>query len=381
VIKTAKAFERMTMSWRRGTRDGGKVKNTVDDLVGNFKAWWGLIKAVGRTLGIVFAATHDNGRDLVLQITGVVNKFNDWLQMFKDTGQFDRWYAKYLAQLTKLKDFIVLALTDPGTAFDHGVDVLMGALVRGINRWMPAVTDAFANAMVSHAPHIAWAFLNAFFNANAWAKFFVLGYLGVKFGGLLFGSLGGKAGTKFAGPFVRNFIIAASPRIGAALVAEGALATAFASMGARAGLLFARAFWPIALTIGVWEVGHTKAAKKASHWFLSKIIPSIPDIKRPFSGNQAGGTIPWGSQSIVGESGMELATASTSGLQISPMSTPSGRTPRSHGTSALQPMSVNAMSVSDFMPPVHVHVNVERREIAKAVADFNDYRRARRGER
>jgi hypothetical protein len=383
VIRTAKAFEHMTMSWRRGTRDGGKVKNTVDDLVGNFKAWWGLIKAVGRTLGIVFSATHDKGRDLVLRVTALVNKFNDWLQMFKDTGQFDRWYSKYLEQLNKLKDFISLALTDPGKAFDHGVDVLMKALMRGIDRWMPAIMDAIARAFVTHAPHVASSFLGAFFAASAWAKFLTVTFLLGRFGA--FKALGGAVGTKFAGPFVRNFLIAAFPRLTAAFAAEGALGIAFASWGTTAGKVFsaafARAFLPVAIALGLYEAGKSIPGTVGSikHGGESALESFKKRVQRGLGkagvGKQAGGTIPWGTQSIVGESGPELATAGVSGLHISPMSVPSGR------AAPIQPMSVNAMSVSDFMPPVHVHVNVERREIAKAVADFNDYRRARRGER
>jgi hypothetical protein len=39
------------------------------------------------------------------------------------------------------------------------------------------------------------------------------------------------------------------------------------------------------------------------------------------------------------------------------------------------------MSASDLLPPIHVHMNVDGREMSRAVVNYNDYRKARRGER
>lgn len=92
-ISTARWFERLTMSWRRGTRDGGRVSDTIRMLVGHFKAWWGLIKAVGYVLGGLFTTSQAQGKGLVESLTGVLTKFGDWMRTAEGQKRMRQWFT------------------------------------------------------------------------------------------------------------------------------------------------------------------------------------------------------------------------------------------------------------------------------------------------
>lgn len=381
-LRTAKAFESMTHSWRKGTHDGLGVQRIIDNLVLHTMSWLALGKQIARTFKIIFVDTKDRGRGLVDEMTILLTRFNDWLQAVSDSGQVAAIFDQYIRSLHDL----AWAVQNPSDA---------------IRRWLPVLMDAVATTIAQAAPHAAGLFIDAFMNSGAWARFFTILFLLKKFG--IFRALGKQVGVMFVEPFIKAFLIRFTAMIGFETAAGGGIATAMATAGTAAGVIFGAAASvaiAAAILIATKEVfakdqtwkdflfGKPKLTGKGllgSDFFKNLFSGPSKNPADQFGGlgprggpkhKAAGGLIPSGTLALVGEAGPELAMAGIGGgTTISPLN--SGGTQTGSG---MQPMSIPPISVSDFVPPINVSVQVERREIARAVADYQQYRQARRGQ-
>jgi len=378
-LKAAKAFERITGSWRKGTHDGMRVQNIIDNLVKHTISWINLGKQIARTFKILFLDSKEQGRGLVDEMTILVTKFNDWLQKVSDSGKIAGLFDQYIRSLHDL----VWAIQNP---------------VDAIRKWLPVMMDAISNAVASLAPKAAGLFIDAFMNSGAWARFLTVVFLLGKFG--VFRALGRQVAAIFIEPFMAAFVTRFASMITFEAAAGGGIGTAMAAAGTAAGTLFglaAQAAIIAAILIAAKEIlakdqtwhdflfGKPKLTGGGLLGLLNKQskdpkVPAPRTTNPQLRGPQvrtkaAGGLIPSGTLALVGEAGPELAMAGVGGTTISPLSASGTQT-----GSGMQPMSIPPISVSDFVPPINVSVQVERREIARAVADYQQYRQARRGQ-
>lgn len=370
----------VTKSFReRATQE--KVNKFLNEAVNHTRAWWGLLKQVARTVMLVFRGSRKEGASFVVVLTGLVTKFNDWFEMMEDTGQVNRFFQAYIYSLTEIGN----ALKDPMAAFDK----YMPAVLAGIDKYLPKLMDAVANALAQHGPQAAWIFLKAFVDAGAWAKFLTVAVLLTKFG--VFGKLGGAVAAIFVKPFIERFTAAFVAAIAVETTAGGTISAAMATAGRKSGENFGRAFtlgilafipvlmYEIEMKLinaigplkslyeslgegrggfgGIWDM-----AKGAFNNFWKQLVP----------GKAAGGMIFPGQSRWVGERGPELAQATASGTMIYP------------GNRAIPNIPMGSMDIPDISNAIrlitNVSVQIEKREIARAVADQKAYDSARRGQ-
>jgi hypothetical protein len=354
----ANAFLRWTQNVRRGSRDTAKLATFVSNSVDNFKAWWGLLKAVGRLLRTVFQGSNRQGQDLVTTLTNLVDRFNKWLGVIVGPNGQTR-VSKFF---TNFNHSLYLLFSDP-QEFGRRAAVFFIQIAK----------SGFAK------------FVETWWSLDLSSKIFVLAFL---FKGAIFSAMGRLAGALF--------IKAMVPRLVAAFAIDGAVGatmlSAIPAIGAAGGRAFVAAFLgslglPLVITYVLQKVGektHFNIHGNQSHGFLGSGINIDPSqilhpkklfhFADPITGRAGGGNIPWGTSAIVGEAGPELMATGPSGPRITPM----GFSPP--GASGLRSQE-SILSVSDMLPPVHVHVNVARREIGKAVVDWQNDTKSRRGGR
>lgn len=408
VVKTARAWERTTASWREGTKDTVKLRAFFAKAVEHFRAWWGLAKELGRTLKIVFGASNEEGLKIVRSITTVVSKFNDWLQLMSDTGKIDNFWRKWEQLTSDAFDFF----THPNTWWPK--------FLRFIDTNLPVLMDHIANTFAGAAPGALRLFVSSWLEAGPWAKFLTAAVLIKKLGG--FRAAGAKAGEHFVGPFMRVFgtaFVSSLVGEGAAAGLGGRLTAASNTLGRNMGKAAAAGFilgWlylgtDIAKTIrdtlstalnqkkfdpsrNPLDPGVTGAGgPQLDTWgILKAILPSVGKgaaevgkaatdppgtaakiIQKLLFGGATGGAIPLGGMSLVGEGGPELASATATGTRITPL-----RSNSRHSLPSMMdiPNLEGAMSLR-----IYTSVQVDRREIARAVDDQNAYNAARRGGR
>jgi hypothetical protein len=355
-----------------------------------------LARALGRTLGLVLKGSRKQGESLVVQLTVLVDKFNDWLAMMEDTGKVDAFFKRYINSLKQ----VVWALQNPMDALDR----YMPSVVAGINQYLPAVMDAIANNLATHGPAAAGIFLQAFVNAGAWAKFLTVAFFLTKFG--FFGALGKRVAGIFITPFITAFTEAFVASLAIETAAGGRIAVAMSTAGSVSGRYLGKglaigavagfiAIFPSLYDAAMSKLGQTthgsswkgvsqtwwdlwqKMGGLGSKGATGGIFGALGDMFNPKSwfdkigGRAAGGIIFPGQTRWVGERGPELASATTGGTMI----TPNSRTPQI-------PRSV--VDIPDISSAIrlisNVTVQVDRREIARAVADQRAYDAARRGQ-
>lgn len=373
----AASWANMTKNFRqRATQDA--VNKFLNEAVSHTRAWWGLIKEVGRTFGLILKGSRLQGRSLVLDLTNVIEKFNDWLQMMEDTGKVDSFFEAYN---NSLKD-IVWALQNPMNALDR----FMPEVIAAINTYLPKVMDAIANTLATHGPQAAGIFLKAFMDAGNWAKFFTVSALMLRFG--VFSKIGGLVAATFLKPFLASFTASFTAAIGVSSASGGAISNAMTAAGTASGRVFAAAF-----TVGVIaalvnfgpSLIEAITGKDTGGW-KGIIMDEIKGLgffspkewwKRfdPtggfFQGKAAGGMIFPGQTRWVGENGPELANATPHGTMIYPGNR--------QVPSIQNPMRLPDLSKIVSFSPV-ISVQVERREILRAVTDQRNYEAARRGQ-
>jgi hypothetical protein len=218
--------------------------------------------------------------------------------------------------------------------------------------------------MVGNA--IAGVFLKPFL------KQFAIGFAGAIGGEALAGSLGTKiagtmtvAGKSAGGIFGKMFMLG----VIAAMVVFGP------DLRKKASDLVPK--WLKPLFAGpediVNQIIHPgrKKSKEREQDFEDVINSLIPDVKLPTRpGGAFGGVIPPGGSSIIGETGPEVAFAGARGTKITPLA-------RNSRNTFTQPDIPNLAGA--FHITVISHLNVDKREIARAVNDDAAYNAARRG--
>lgn len=95
VVQAAFAFQEWAHNVRAATSDSGKMTGVIEMLVGHFKAWWSLGKALANTLRILFTGSEKTGKGFVESLTRLVVKMNEWLDAAGKTGKTQRFFEKY----------------------------------------------------------------------------------------------------------------------------------------------------------------------------------------------------------------------------------------------------------------------------------------------
>lgn len=387
VKRLSTSFERLTKQWRdKATMS--RVSKFFNEAVNHFRAWWALARALGRTLGLVIKGSRKEGASLVVEITRVVNKFNDWLEMMENTGRVDAFFEHYI---NSLKD-VVWALQHPMQALDKFMPVVVDA----INKYLPRVMDAIANTLASHGPTAAGIFLKAFVDAGAWAKFLTVAVFAAKFG--FFGAVGRRAAAIFVVPFVEAFAAAFAAQFALQTTAGGTIAGAMSTGGQRMGTAFGKgmilgviaAIPAITYEIEMAIINSMGPLKKfydslgegrGGFGGIKDLFGGIWDDLREHSGlnpknftnlgKAAGGMIFPGQSRWVGERGPEIAQSTAHGTMITP----------GNRAAAIKPQVIDIPDLSSAIRLIsNVSVQVDRREIARAVSDQRAYDAARRGQ-
>lgn len=364
VVKWAESWEKTTSAWKRGTSDSTKLSKNITFMVGHLKSWWALTKAVAGVLFTVFRGANREGQSMVNTLTIYINKFNDWLRLQVHTGAMQHMVRKYAESVGMVFTALGLLLTHP-TEF--------------IDKYIPMWADAFARA----AGTVVLAFINAWWHSSLWGKLFI-GWMLTKWliGVNLFGVLARHAGARF----VTAFGIYLGPRMAAMFAAEGLIGAPIVGAGDRLGRSFGRKFVGgmvvgIAALAFVFKDELERIGSEAGKGIFRKLLPDVDldFLWNPHDwqnilpkGKAAGGLIPTGTSAFVGERGLEMATATPAGAMIRPMTGSSG---------LIEPPQRGSLAISDILPPLHVHVDVDRREIGRANVNWNDERKSLRGER
>lgn len=364
-VEFAKSFEGWTKSVRSGSRDTGKLQGFMFMLVQHTTAWWGLLKSVGRLLITVFKGSQGNGQDLTIQLTHLIDRFDHWLNMLGPNGQ------------TRIKNFF--------DAFNRQLQQLFSNPGAWLDQFIPLVGNMMARA----ALYGGQKFIEAWLQMDIGGKIFVVALLMRKF-------IFTRMGTLAAGYMASAF---AASSLGSSMAVSAAAAGAAAGTAASAAFVAAMTVGlPVALVIGASlaiesiTIGgkHLRAPGNTVNdlnlggggrnegggvrgWLKrhQHITDFIPGVGHP---KAAGGTIPWGTSALVGEAGPEIASPSAGGMNITP------RGFSTMGAGGLRSME-SILSVSDMLPPVHVHVNMNRREVGRANVDWKNETKARRGGR
>lgn len=78
LIRMLKRFADDTDVWLKHSRNAGKLSDTIHRYVGEFRAWLGLIGAVGHLLAALFLNNQRNAHDGKRAIEGVTASLNEW---------------------------------------------------------------------------------------------------------------------------------------------------------------------------------------------------------------------------------------------------------------------------------------------------------------
>lgn len=393
--RLANAWERWTFSLRKSSADQPKVVRFISEMIAHTSAWWRLLKDLSKTIVILFSGTQKSSLGVVNSISKVIEKFNAWLDFKKRTGEMQRFFAGFDKSLG-------LLFTHPIKWFNQYSPIIMKYITKAVigatdifvfefAKMIPRLVFLFAKA----AGTAAVAFVKGFLAAPILSKLFLLGFL---FKSVIFKAIGLAAAGVFGRAFVRSAGETIAARFGFVMAGEQFAASAAlsgAAAGSRFGLAFTRAFRVLAIpaiaialqnaidsatgnsdksrsqvanalgqndrgTVGDISNFFTGTGKKVRHFF---------DQFNPFKAQ--GGIIPWGTSGIVGDAGPEIASSHPGGMQITPLNYGGQQQSRSRPPS---------LSVSDMLPPIHVHVMVEKKEIGKAYVEWRDERKSRRGE-
>lgn len=125
VVQLAKGFEALTRSWVVGTGNATELHGVIGGLVGQFKSWWDLAKAVGGLLVTLFSAGSSSGQSMVNMLTAVVREWTAWLntkqgqadlkKFFEDSKKLIVAVFEVLGPLVKAVGELAIALIPAAT--------------------------------------------------------------------------------------------------------------------------------------------------------------------------------------------------------------------------------------------------------------------------
>jgi uncharacterized protein YoxC len=375
IIKWARAWERVTKSWADRASQTA-VSKFIDNAMSHFKEWWELGVAVARVLNTIWGSTKEEGKGFVIILTDLVNRFNNWLIKMRDTGQIKAWFQTWKNSVGEL----LWAIQNP---------------IEAVNKWMPQVMDEIARIFMAAAPAIADQFIQAWLNADGWTRLLTVVAFLIWFTPV-FSALGKKMAAVFIVPFLSNFSTAFVAALAVETAAGGRIAAAMTTAGTVSGRWFGRAFavgMIAAIVLAIPDIndalkdatGAPKSNKKGA-WGRAFDLGPVDDFLKdrwdninPFNqqqgtvrpGGALGGVIPPGGSAFVGERGIEMAHATPTGTEIVPLDR--------NSLSSIHTVPETGGMANAFHFFLTTSVQLDRREIARAVSDQVAYETARRG--
>lgn len=242
VLEIAQAFERWTASFANSLAPGAKLQGLIAYLVSQLQSWWNLAKAIGDLMITVFKSGAIQGQGLVDKLTGIVTKWNAWLntkdgqaamtKFFSESGRLLGAVLTTLAPVVKLIASMSVGLIPTMTTLLAPIAAILATISKWVNslsKDLPPVLNALPGLAVAAGVLAGWQALKAVVAATATS---ILSVAKSKLPG---GAGGAAAGAEGAGG-------------GAVAGAEGAGAGAAAAGGLS--LLGAVAI-PVALTAGL----------------------------------------------------------------------------------------------------------------------------------
>jgi hypothetical protein len=245
VLEIAQAFERWTASFAKSLAPGAQLEGLVAYLVGQLHSWWDLAKAIGDVMVTVFKSGAVQGQGMVDKLTGIVDKWNAWLntkdgqaamtRFFTESGRLLGQVLTTLAPIVKLIASMSVGLIPTMTQLLAPLAKLLASIsqwINGLSKDLPPVLNALPGLAVAAGVLGSWAALKAMVGATATS------ILSIAKGGGAAGAAGAASGA--AGTAERT--------------AAGATSVEAAAGGAAAGggaSLLGVVAVPVAITAGL----------------------------------------------------------------------------------------------------------------------------------
>lgn len=110
-------------------------------LVDQFKAWWGLIKAVGGLLLTILGGGAEQGKGLVVQLTTILNRWNAWLKTTAGQKSMAKFFRDAI-ELTKLFVGGVFKIVAAIAVFGRAMMPIYIKALKGFSKGVHEVIDA-----------------------------------------------------------------------------------------------------------------------------------------------------------------------------------------------------------------------------------------------
>jgi phage-related protein len=117
--KSAESFKRMM----EAGKESGSINQFLMDAQEHMSAWWELIRSTGSALNTLFTSGADEGLTLLTMLTGVVDKWNEWMQSVQGQASLDQFFADSISImqaftpiLTGLRDMFSNLITEESIA-------------------------------------------------------------------------------------------------------------------------------------------------------------------------------------------------------------------------------------------------------------------------
>lgn len=326
VKQFAAGFAALGLHLASWSANGARVNTFVGNVVGQFRAWWNLAKALGSLLVHIFATGASTGKGLVVTLTAILQRWDAWVQSARGQTALHSFFTDSANQTKTILGFL-------------------GLLVGEAYRVIHALGPAFASSM--HGAGNAFVFLGGGL-AGAVKLLQLLGPLAgpvvqafiyykaaalVAAGAVRLAVLATEAWT--GAQWLLNFALDANP-VGAVILAVAALAGGFVLaykkikpfrdlVDSIVRALKSAVTWmgrlsdKLSINIGGKHGAKVSPLKGLGNGILGAL--GLPPLLA------AGGTVSGTGSWITGEAGPELNTLSGGRVRVQPLTSSQGPNP------------------------------------------------------